>query len=111
MSTEAFNHLTLAQDELLSLLAEECAEVIQIVMKIQRHGLYSCHPDAPKSSNKELLEKELGDVESAKELLRRIHVVNLEEVQEHKQWKLNNVGRWLHHYVTEESEQNDDIPF
>ena len=36
--TEHFNGLTPAEDERLAMLAEECAEVIKIVSKIQRHG-------------------------------------------------------------------------
>ena len=45
--TEHFNKLTPAEDERLAMLAEECAEVIQIVSKIQRHGYDSWHPDDP----------------------------------------------------------------
>ena len=49
--------------ERLAILAEECAEVQQIVSKIIRHGFDSYNPyDENKTSNRELLEKELGDL-------------------------------------------------
>ncbi len=40
-----FNRLTPAEAERLAMLAEEAAEVIQIVGKILRHGYASYHPD------------------------------------------------------------------
>jgi hypothetical protein len=52
--------LTLAQNERLVILSEECAEVIQIINKIQRHGYDNYHPDNPMQDNQFLLEKELG---------------------------------------------------
>lgn len=59
----AFNKLTDAEAERLAILAEECAEVIQIIGKISRHGYESFHPaDACKIDNRRLLEHELGDV-------------------------------------------------
>lgn len=56
------NQLTPAQMERLAMLAEECAEVIQVIGKIQRHGYYSYHPDNPNLSNLQLLQKELHDL-------------------------------------------------
>ena len=57
-----FNGLTPAETERLAMLAEECAEVIQIVGKILRHGYESHHPDTPDVSNRFLLRRELLDV-------------------------------------------------
>jgi hypothetical protein len=51
---EYFNKLNPAEAERLSLLLEECGEVLQIIGKIQRHGYGS--------SNRSLLEKELGHI-------------------------------------------------
>lgn len=50
-----YNNLTPGQLERLAYLAEECAEVIQIVGKIIRHGYYSSNPDALTSKNNQLL--------------------------------------------------------
>lgn len=58
------NHLTQAEAERLAMLAEECAEVIQVVGKILRHGYESHHPDTPGVSNRDLLDKELLDVQT-----------------------------------------------
>lgn len=54
--------LTPAEVERLAMLAEECAEVIQIVGKILRHGYQSWHPKDPTTSNRALLRKELTDL-------------------------------------------------
>jgi NTP pyrophosphatase (non-canonical NTP hydrolase) len=58
-----FNQLTPSEAERLAMLAEECAEVIQVIGKILRHGYASYHPDDPHGpDNQRLLEKELIDV-------------------------------------------------
>jgi len=57
-----FNQLTPAEAERLAMLAEECAEVIQVVGKILRHGYESYHPETPDITNRELLGKELSDL-------------------------------------------------
>jgi hypothetical protein len=69
------NELTPAQAEALALLAEECGEVVQIVGKILRHGLYSYHPNDPGVSNAMHLEHEIADVRAAIEILIRDRVV------------------------------------
>ena len=57
-----YNGLTPAQAERLAMLAEECAEVIQIVGKILRHGYDSFDPANPEVSNRPILTGELTDV-------------------------------------------------
>lgn len=52
------NGLTPAEAERLAILAEECGEVVQIAMKILRHGK-DYHP----VSNSGLLARELGHVQ------------------------------------------------
>ncbi|PCJ24121.1 MAG: hypothetical protein COA96_10270 [SAR86 cluster bacterium] len=59
-----FNGLTPAEAERLAMLAEEAAEVIQIIGKILRHGYENFHPDAPETTNRELLAMEVGDFTS-----------------------------------------------
>ena len=56
-----FNDLEPCDDEMLTVLSEECAEVIQAVSKIQRHGWHSVHPSGG-LTNREDLEKELGHI-------------------------------------------------
>lgn len=57
-----FNNLTPEEAERLAMLAEECAEVIQVVGKILRHGYSSYHPLTPYVFNRELLRKEITDL-------------------------------------------------
>lgn len=59
------NQLTPAQAERLAILAEECAEVTQMVGKILRHGYDSYNPtvdEMKQKPNRALLQKELGDL-------------------------------------------------
>ena len=61
--TAHFNELSEAEAERLAILAEECAEVIQVVGKILRHGYESFNPHDPDGRiNKRLLETEIGDL-------------------------------------------------
>jgi NTP pyrophosphatase (non-canonical NTP hydrolase) len=63
MMTDFNNGLTNAETERLSMLAEECGEVVQLIGKILRHGYTSYHPeDADMTTNWTLLNKELNDI-------------------------------------------------
>lgn len=54
---------TKAEDELLTILTEECAEVIQAIAKIKRHGWDSYNPDVLASpDNRDHFEKEVSHV-------------------------------------------------
>lgn len=57
-----FNNLTPAEAERLAMMAEECAEVIQIIGKILCHGYDSYHPERPALTNRMLLVNELTDL-------------------------------------------------
>lgn len=94
--SEHFNGLTPEQAEALALLAEECGEVIQIIGKILRHGLYSRHPDGG-ADNQELLETECGDMEAAVHICRTQGIVHPSHVATARNDKLQRVGRFLHH--------------
>ena len=62
MTQDHFNRLTHAEAERLAMLAEEAAEVIQVVGKILRHGYESFHPDSPNGpTNRQMLENEIAD--------------------------------------------------
>ena len=92
-----FNDLSAAEDERLACLAEELAEVIQVICKIQRHGYASKHPaDLNGMTNRKLLEKELGDVEARICLMvdnGDIHRLTIEEWAEEKY----DAFAYLHH--------------
>lgn len=93
-----FNGLTSAQLERLALLSEECGEVVQAIGKIMRHGYGSYHPkDRKMTSNRTLLEKELGDVETAMKLLFESDDIDPHSVDEFQEKKILNVSKYLHH--------------
>ena len=93
-----FNKLSPADAELLALLSEECGEVIQIIGKILRHGYESCNPLRPEDGqNFQLLEKELGHIQSAISLLQDSEAVRGYYVGLQCANKLKSVKQWLHH--------------
>ena len=96
------SHHTLnpAEAERLEILAEECAEVIQRVNKILRHGYASHHPSNPEGPNNRVeLERELGDVRAAVLLLTHAKDVDEKLVHAYQMAKLLIFaeGNWLHH--------------
>jgi NTP pyrophosphatase (non-canonical NTP hydrolase) len=96
------NNLYAAELERLALLAEEAGEVIQIVGKILRHGYDSCSPfDETKTTNKELLEKEIGDLQFAIDLMCRCSDVNRRNIKWATDVKETKVQPYLHHQAKE----------
>lgn len=94
----AFNNLTDSQAERLALLVEELGEAGQAAGKILRHGYYSFHPFRPElGSNKKQLERELGDILAAAELLINSYDLSKESIEIAKELKLFNVKQYLHH--------------
>jgi NTP pyrophosphatase (non-canonical NTP hydrolase) len=75
MSEFYFHKLSAAELERLAILSEEMGEAQQVIGKIIRHGYESCDPTLPvpdderPPTNLENLEKELGDVVFAINLL------------------------------------------
>jgi NTP pyrophosphatase (non-canonical NTP hydrolase) len=96
MNTAHFNQLTPAEDERLALLAEECAEVIQAVTKIQRHGYASCHPTTG-VNNCVTLTREMGDLLAAMQLLYDAGDVCEKAVLLACRNKQDAVNMYLHH--------------
>ncbi len=91
------NKLSKAELERLALLVEECAEVIHIVGKILRHGYESWHPDYGPSSNRCLLERELGHVKYAVKLLKDNGDIDYSLVIDSQELKDRRVQQFLHH--------------
>lgn len=100
MSTGHFNGLTPEQAELLTLLAEESAEVVQSVTKILRHGLDSCHPSDPaRTTNQANLHREVGQVLAAVEMLKNIGILETARLSEAQTEKMVTVRPYLHHHT------------
>lgn len=95
---EPFNGLSPAEAERLALLMEECAEVQQVIGKILRHGKESYHPEDPTcTTNRELLEKELGDVLAAIDLCQTADDIKPIKLAFWRDTKINKVKKYLHH--------------
>lgn len=101
---EHFNKLTPAEAERLALLAEECGEVVQAVGKILRHGYASRHPDGG-DSNRQLLQRELGDVAAAVKLMHLRGDVADATISGYRDLKLQKVKRYLHHQDTANTQE------
>ena len=90
--------LNLAARERLYLLLEELGEAQQAIGKILRHGYESFSPfDPNRVSNRELLERELGDVLHAMERMRFSGDIEFEHITEAADSKAELVERYLHH--------------
>lgn len=84
--------------EILNILQEECAEVIQAVSKINRFGIDNFKPGKPKT-NREHLEDELGDVLAMIDLLIKNNVVSESKLAEAEQSKKIKLQIWSTVYI------------
>lgn len=94
--TTPFNGLSPAEAERLDILAEECAEVIQAVSKIKRHGYHSRH-SLGSPSNREHLLAEIGDVSAAVGLMLRAKDLPHPPTNEMIDGKLERLKKYTHH--------------
>lgn len=85
--------------EVMSILQEENAEVIQAVSKCFRFGLDNRKPGKP-LTNREHLEVELGDVLAMIELLQNLGIVREDAIERSKQAKFEKLKQWSTVYGT-----------
>lgn len=88
--------LSPAQIERLALLAEECGGVIHVVGKVLRHGYSSASPFGG-AKNQVALERELGDLGAAVQMIESAGDVRRGDVKHWQAKKAVNVHKWLHH--------------
>jgi len=81
-------------DEIMSILQEECAEVIQMVSKIRRFGEYNNHPDTPEITNLTRFKEELGDVIAMIELLAAHEYIDMQHIHMFKHQKFDKLKKW-----------------
>lgn len=101
--TEHFNSLTEAEQERLSILIEECGEVVQAACKILRHGYESDNSGLNRENNRQALERELGDLGHA---IRRMEIaadLNPLAIAARAASKPERIKPYLHHQATEAS--------
>lgn len=79
--------------EVLSIIQEECAEVIQAVSKVQRFGLLAHHPHRT-TTNKEELEEELGDLLAMIDILTKHSYIDPKAVQAHTEQKIQKLKQY-----------------
>lgn len=84
-----------AERERLALLSEECAEVIQVIGKIFRHGFESTHPNGG-PNNRQLLAHEIGDMQLATQLCIDAKDFDNEEMLQSLERKVLSVQKYLH---------------
>jgi NTP pyrophosphatase (non-canonical NTP hydrolase) len=79
--------------ETMAILAEECAEVIVAISKINRFGFENVKPGQEKT-NREHLAEEIGDTLAMVELLISSGVITSESVEQSKIAKLEKLKIW-----------------
>ena len=79
--------------EVMDILQEECAEVIQAISKISRFGLDNLKPGKPKT-NREHLEEELGDLMAMIDILQSMDIVSYTNIEIASKAKIEKLKKW-----------------
>ena len=79
--------------EVMNILSEECAEVIQAISKCHRFGLDNLKPGKP-NTNREHLEEELGDLLAMVAILESLGVVTEEGLEMSTRAKFEKLKKW-----------------
>jgi hypothetical protein len=79
--------------EVMNILSEECAEVIQAISKCHRFGIDNLKPGKPKT-NREHLEEELGDLYAMIEILQQMDVVSWTNIEKAAEAKREKLKKW-----------------
>lgn len=96
-----FNELSPSEVERLAMLAEEAAEVIQVVNKILRHGYDAVNPtldEGQQITNRLHLAIEVGQFIAVASELTDHKDINRDEVTIADNQKMNKARQWMHHY-------------
>lgn len=83
--------------EILDILQEECAEVIQNISKCRRFGLENQYLKDT-GTQRDQLAKEIGDVMAMIELLKEHGVITQQELDLAKRNKFVKLHQWSHIY-------------
>lgn len=87
-----------AQSERVDLMIEECSEVIQILTKIKRFGFDSFNPNDPeKTSNRELLSREISDFMIVSSLMAVSDGIPLDNAESYISEKLERLSVYTEH--------------
>ncbi len=80
------------QREILVITQEECAEVVQSISKIFRFGIDNAHKSG--STQRESLEREIGDLVAMIELLHEHELIDEHNVMQAVQAKKDKLKIW-----------------
>jgi NTP pyrophosphatase (non-canonical NTP hydrolase) len=83
--------------EVMDILQEECAEVIQAVSKISRFGIDNFKPGKPKT-NREHLEEEVGDMLAMVDIMIEQGIVTQDNLNIAKAAKIEKLKKWSNIY-------------
>jgi len=86
--------------EVMNILSEECAEVIQAISKCHRFGLDNLKPGKPKT-NCEHLEEELGDLLAMIDILLDMQVISTSSLESAKLAKIEKLKKWSNIFNSE----------
>jgi len=86
------------EKEVMDILQEECAEVIQAVSKINRFGADNVKPGKPKT-NREHLEEELGDMLAMIDIMMELGIVSYGNLEIAKKAKIVKLKQWSNIYI------------
>ena len=90
--------LTPYQNELLTILQEECGETVQEICKIFRFGIANNSHHIEGKSHLQCLTQEMGDILAMIELVKDADIgITNEALAAAKQAKLNKVVLWMTH--------------
>jgi NTP pyrophosphatase (non-canonical NTP hydrolase) len=81
------------ENEILNILQEECAEVIQMVSKCRRFGMDGTHLKDG-GTNRERLTEEIGDVLCMLQLAQDFGIIDVTEVNDAAFCKLEKLKIW-----------------
>lgn len=93
--SDHFNGLSPAEAERLAVLAEECGEIVQIVMKAMRHGLDFHHPETGET-NRAAIARELGDLDAICGRMVLAHDIDAPTIKAASSAKAEKLKRWTH---------------
>ena len=80
-------------NEVMDILQEECAEVIQAVSKIRRFGIEGKQPHHD-CNNREHLEEEVGDMLAMIDILMVNNIVSWGNLHQAKRAKIEKLKKW-----------------
>lgn len=81
------------EHEVMNILSEECAEVIQAISKCHRFGMDNAKPGKPKT-NREHLEEELGDLLAMVDIMLDQGLIQQEHLDAAKVAKIEKLKLW-----------------